>query len=83
MSEPSAEKEPTCKHCGLPVARVSGEGSPYYVHAEGPQRHKMTCALDPYGFNAEPVGADCERICNGSRGIEPERLSSPVERGDA
>ena len=74
MSEHMNETaQPTCKHCGLTLGGVSGEGSRYYVHAEGPQRWKMTCAIDPYGFNAEPVGAECERICNGSRGIEPLR----------
>jgi hypothetical protein len=69
---PNAEKDaPMCKHCGLALGGVSGEGSRYYVHTEGPQRGLMTCAIDPYGFNAEPIGSECERICNGSRGIEP------------
>lgn len=72
--------EPTCKHCGLLLGGVSGEGSRYYVHAEGPQRHKMTCAIDPYGFNGEPVGVDCERICNGSRGIDVKHVYPPEGR---
>lgn len=56
-----------CKHCHLGIRDV-GNG---YVHTEGPQQGKHTCALDPYGYHAEPVGTPCGTYpvnpCNGAR----------------
>ena len=78
MGDSAENDATTCKHCDRPLGGVSGEGSRYYVHTEGSQRGLRTCAITPYGFNAEPVGAECERICNGSRGIEP---TTPIPPG--
>lgn len=62
-----------CKHCGLGI-EVTNK-SPSWVHAEGEQQRKHTCAVEPYGFHAEPVGEPCgdhpANPCNGARGIEP------------
>lgn len=54
--EPVAMWVAVCKHCGL---RIQSKKSNDWVHAEGDQRHRHTCALDPYGFHAEPVGTLC------------------------
>jgi hypothetical protein len=58
-----------CKHCELRIQQRPG--SPDWVHAEGDQCCKHTCALDPYGYHAEPVGAPCgnhpANPCNGAR----------------
>jgi hypothetical protein len=62
-----------CKHCPDRIALTPVSSS--YVHIEGDQAGKHTCAVNPYGFHAEPVGAPCgdhpANPCNGSRGIEP------------
>lgn len=68
MTPPTA----TCKHCGEGIAD-DGSG---YVHVTGQHQLGMhRCALDPYGFHAEPVGTPCgdhpANPCNGSRGIQP------------
>jgi hypothetical protein len=59
---------PLCKHCGLALS-LDGYGN--WRHTEGDQRGKFTCALDLYGFHAEPVGTPCgdhpANPCNGSR----------------
>lgn len=69
-----AEPEP-CKHCDDRIAIMAFSRD--YVHIEGLQAGKHTCAVSPYGFHAEPVGAPCSdnpaNPCNGSRGIEPSR----------
>lgn len=61
-----------CKHCGL---GIEGEGPYRMHHTEGYQQGKARCALEPYGFLAEPVGTPCgdhpANPCNGARGIEP------------
>jgi hypothetical protein len=57
--------ETRCKHCGM---RISSDTYP--VHREGGSRGKQRC--DPkdsglrYGFNADPIGAECNAICVGS-----------------
>lgn len=60
----------TCKHCLLRIGKQP-EKSADWLHAEGAQQGKHTCALDPYGFHAEPVGTACSthpaNPCNGSR----------------
>lgn len=60
----SAEAGLKCKHCGLEIEdRPSG-----WTHIEGAQSGRHTCALDPYGFEAEPHGEPCSFPC---RGVEP------------
>ncbi len=63
---------PPCKHCGEPLTRQPVGN---HVHAAGDQAGKGRCALEPYGFMAEPIGTPCSdhpaNPCNGSRGIEP------------
>lgn len=69
----STTPEP-CKHCSDRIAITPKSRS--YVHVEGLQAGKHTCAVEPYGFHAEPIGAACSdnpaNPCNGSRGIEPK-----------
>ncbi|OCB46693.1 hypothetical protein A5721_10905 [Mycobacterium vulneris] len=69
-----APPEP-CKHCDDRIAIVAFSRD--YVHIEGDQAGKHRCAVEPYGFHAEPVGTECNASpanpCNGSRGIEPAR----------
>lgn len=54
-----------CKHCFRAVKGVDGS----YIHDEGLYRGKARC--DPqdsqlvYGYNADPVGAECSPICLG------------------
>lgn len=59
-----------CKHCGLTL-RQDSYGN--WLHAEGDQQGKHTCAVEPYGFHAEPVGTPCgnhpANPCNGAQGI--------------
>lgn len=50
----------SCKHCGLQIT-LKGQS---WVHVEGDQAGKHTCALDPYGYGAAPIGAPCERPCS-------------------
>lgn len=61
-----------CKHCGLLIEKRP-EKSLDWLHAEGDQQGMHTCALNPYGFHAEPVGAPCSdhpaNPCNGSRAL--------------
>ncbi|UVF60295.1 hypothetical protein SEA_MURP_21 [Gordonia phage Murp] len=56
-----------CKHCGLTMRGEPG----HWLHAEGKQRGKSRCAVEPYGFNAEASGEECQFICAGSDGREP------------
>lgn len=54
-----------CKHCGEQIAdRGSG-----YFHVS--HRFTYRCAIEPYGFHAEPVGTPCGddpvNPCLGSR----------------
>ena len=62
-----------CKHCSLDIARDPRRSNDY-SHLEGDQQGKHTCAVEPYGFHAEPVGAPCgdhpANPCNGARGWE-------------
>ncbi|OBK04021.1 hypothetical protein A5637_13135 [Mycolicibacterium fortuitum] len=71
----TTQPEP-CKHCPDRIA-ILPERSRDYIHVEGDQAGKHTCAVEPYGFHAEPVGAECSahpaNPCNGSRGIEVQR----------
>lgn len=59
----------TCKHCHL---EIMPQGD-YWVHAEGVHLHKARCAVNPYGFLAEPVGTPCGanpiNPCNGALGM--------------
>lgn len=56
-----------CKHCFRAVKGVDGS----YIHDEGLYRGKARC--DPqdsqlvYGYNADPVGAECSPICLGAK----------------
>ena len=63
-----------CKHCKLKISSRSHDRIDW-IHVQGDQMGKHTCALEPYGFHAEPEGAPCSDFsanpCNGSRGIEP------------
>lgn len=52
-----------CKHCGLGITERSG----VWVHTEGPQERKRTCAINPYGYDAAPDGEPCVDHCNGHR----------------
>lgn len=51
----------TCKHCRL---KIEDRGSGW-AHAEGPQMGKYRCALNPYGYDAAPVGERCSFACRG------------------
>lgn len=55
-----------CKHCGLAIGGANG-----WVHLEGKQRLMHRCALDPYGFDAAPVGEPCSPMCNGYEHSDP------------
>lgn len=72
MSERSQRDVQSCKHCNDQIAMTPQSSS--FVHIEGWQQGKHTCAVKPYGFHAEPIGAPCSDFpanpCNGSRGIE-------------
>ncbi len=73
--DPRRGAEPVpCKHCGDRIAIVAFSRG--YVHIEGDQAGKHTCAIEPYGFHAEPVGTECStnpaNPCNGSRGTPSE-----------
>ena len=54
----------TCKHCGLQIEKRP-ERSNGWIHADGEQRGKHRCALDTYGYDAEPVGEPCRWPCLG------------------
>lgn len=58
-----------CKHCQLSIVQA-GLG---YRHAEGMQQGKLRCAMNPYGFHAEPDWIVCcddpANPCNGARGM--------------
>lgn len=72
MSDTSLTK---CKHCGLAL-----KGEPNnWLHAEGKQRGKQRCAVEPHGFNGEAPGEDCSHICLGSRPMLPEGSGIPNE----
>lgn len=64
---------PICKHC-YEELRDCGT---YHVHASGAHEGKVMCALDPYGFQAEPQGFPCgtnpANPCNGARGVTPRQ----------
>jgi hypothetical protein len=65
-----ADTATSCKHCGEWLVK---NGNDWY-HAAGDQQGKHRCALDPYGFNAAPMGTPCRagvNACNCTRGIEP------------
>jgi hypothetical protein len=70
---PTITEPQPCKHCDDRIALTPMSGS--FLHVEGDQMGKHTCAVDPYGFHAEPIGAPCSDFpanpCNGSRGIAP------------
>ena len=57
MTAPTA----TCKHCDVKIV-LNGAT---WVHSEGDHIGKHTCAIDPYGYGAAPIGAPCTPICNG------------------
>ena len=63
-----------CKHCGLTIEKRP-EKSASWLHADGQQQGRHTCAIEPYGFHAEPMGTSCgdhpANPCNGARGILP------------
>lgn len=63
-----------CKHCDDRIA-LDSPNTDHHVHIEGDQKGKVTCAVEPYGFHAEPVGAPCgdhpANPCNGSQGLTP------------
>ncbi|QPL15282.1 hypothetical protein [Mycobacterium phage Kashi_BG2] len=50
-------KPQPCKHCGEQIAAVASSRD--YVHIEGDHAGKHRCAIEPYGFLAEPVGTPC------------------------
>ncbi|TXI62208.1 hypothetical protein [Mycolicibacterium mageritense] len=57
----------TCKHCDL---SIENRGSSW-THTEGPQSGLHRCAVEPYGYDAAPVGEPCSHACLGSStGIE-------------
>lgn len=68
----SATSTMKCKHCGL---TLNQDDYGNWRHAEGVQRGKGRCGIEPYGFLAEPVGTPCSdhpaNPCNGSRGLVP------------
>lgn len=53
----------TCKHCGLGITDSAGR----WVHSEGLQQRLRTCAIEPYGYEAAPVGEPCNFTCIGAR----------------
>lgn len=61
-----------CKHCSDRIALTTRSKS--HLHIEGHQAGKHMCAVEPYGFHAEPVGTPCSDFpanpCNGGRGID-------------
>lgn len=64
-SQPTGRDTVRCKHCeewlvdlGQPAL-----GQRAWTHATGEQRGKTTCALDPYGYQGEPVDTPCGRTC--------------------
>lgn len=67
-----ANTDAVCKHCDLKIEKRPDK-SRDWMHAEGLQQGKHTCAVSPYGFHAEPVGAPCSdhpaNPCNGARGF--------------
>lgn len=67
--------ESVCKHCELRI-EIRRARSKSWVHAEGLQAGRHTCAVKPYGFHAEPVGTPCSDFpanpCNGARGFVVE-----------
>ena len=67
---------PPCKHCHLQLVLRGTD----YVHAEGPQTGMGTCAKEPYGYHAEPIGQPCSahpaNPCNGARHTGPTTARS-------
>lgn len=65
--------EDICKHCDDKLL----DCGTYHVHANGAHEGKVTCALEPYGFQAESHGSTCSTLpanpCNGASGIAPRR----------
>lgn len=66
-SEPPKITPLICKHCNRQIEYKNGG----FLHAEGLNRNKQRC--DPhdsqlvYGYNADPVGAECSEICLGHK----------------
>ncbi len=56
-----------CKHCGLYISDL-GYG---WIHDSGGQAGKHRCALEPYGYDAEPVGEPCSFACRGHQEWTP------------
>lgn len=52
----------TCKHCGLRI-EIRPEKSNGWLHAEGLHEGKHTCAINPYGYAAEPMSERCSPAC--------------------
>lgn len=62
-----AEVAGTCKHCG---EAIEDTASGYCTHTSGPYAGRHRCAVEPYGYLAEPLGA-CSSMCLGaSTGVE-------------
>ncbi|WVX88621.1 hypothetical protein SEA_CHEESETOUCH_78 [Gordonia phage CheeseTouch] len=60
-----SDKVSSCKHCDKAIETTSGVA---WLHTEGPQRGKIRCAIDPYGYNAAPADEPCDFTCNGYLG---------------
>ncbi|AXF51616.1 hypothetical protein CONSTELLA_126 [Mycobacterium phage Constella] len=63
-----------CKHCGERVVQRSDAGECYWTHATGAHAGKHRCAVEPYGYNAEPSGTPCSgppNACAGHCGDPP------------
>lgn len=71
-----------CKHCPEFIAITPQSAD--YVHVSGVQAGKHTCAVDPYGFHAEPLGSPCSNNpanpCNGARGLTPRAGQKMTDR---
>lgn len=76
----------TCKHCGEQIVIDKAKSSDW-LHATGVQAGRHTCAVNPYGFHAEPVGTECGNYpanpCNGARGIAVEPTPERTENESA
>lgn len=55
-TETTVDPRVACKHCNLRIVKKSSD----WYHAAGAHIGKHRCAMEPYGFHAEPVGTPCD-----------------------
>lgn len=61
--EPTHRVTARCKHCKEWIVETTSGRNVNWHHGSGAQLGKGICALEPYGYQAEPEGAPCSKAC--------------------